>query len=135
MKVYKVVCVKNKKGEFFPTSRPGADLVSVCGGYMSLTYRMKKMIYPKIGRLFGFKSFESAVDYVRCGGFGSVVLEGEATDAKRTMFMANCRFEDFWDAKNRRQKPKLGQDKSPPGTVTFASFFPKRIVFEKGAVK
>ena len=133
MKVYKLVCIQSRSGGNLSAPQIGSKFVSVCGGEYSLDYSIEKKTVPVIGRLFGFDKIENAMKTLKSGGFGAAILEGEATDVKRTLRMAYFGFfKVFWKNRKMKKNSKCDSVLAPKGTVTFSSFVPERLVFSKG---
>jgi len=140
MKVYKAVCIKSINGYYLKRCSPNSRFVSVCGGSPSLTYEIGQETVPVVGRCFGFNSLENAKKFIRESGYGSAVLEGEATDVRKTFKMAKPFYKDsdkdpfksFWTARKMKRKLCVKIVAAPQGTVTFSSFVPEKLVFETG---
>jgi hypothetical protein len=132
MRVYKVVCIEKKDRGTVNFYVPGCKYTSVIGNKdFYLTYEIGETTFPKIGKLFGFDSLENAKEYMTRTCYGRAVFVGEAENVGKPKYLGNPNFiESFW--LNKKSKKRLTDFvDAPKGTLSFTSFTPERIVYER----
>jgi hypothetical protein len=138
MKVYKVV-IKEK--------RNFVSAVMYIHSNWKTTYRLGKTTVPKEGRLFAFKNFKDAYDWVANGSrwytkhVSILECEAEGVSLSPILYQWNCPivFSNYWEQyeeaiRNHKKKPKCNVY-IPTGTIMCRAITPMKIVAERRPVK